>query len=285
MIYRIVQYIQPWEIDDLDRQIDQHIKSFYYIDFNEDVVIFDITMNTRVVDWENSKLPETYFLNKLKYLETKLKQYFNTEFDLDENINGCTDKRRSAHSKKQDFIVWLDSDIYFPQLTLPYLINSSKQIDDKYFILSPQIIKYWDDSWNCITNSMFLKEAHNHRDYADLYQFDHLVNNQKEISIYKNETIKMGGGWFNMIKSNVFDIIPVPKELGSYGHEDTYLAICAKQIANQYVLNGIVLSEIGARLLENKDYIKPLLSIKNKQYEKLSDEDFSNLIIKFYTTK
>ena len=31
MIYRIVEYIQPWEIDDLERQINQMILSTYQI--------------------------------------------------------------------------------------------------------------------------------------------------------------------------------------------------------------------------------------------------------------
>lgn len=278
--FRITQYIQPWEIDDLTRQIEQHIKSFYYIPKNNEV-IFDITMNMNVVNWNNSKIPYQYFIDKFTYLETQLKQYFTVEFDLDENIKGCTDKRRQAQYKIQDYIIWLDSDIYFSHLTLPYLISSTEHIQEDTFILSPEIIKYWDNSWDCIVHDKFLKEPHNHRDYFDLYVFDSLVTNN-EISLRKNNTIKFGGGWFNLIKSTVFDKIPLIDELGSYAPDDTYLSICGKQIIPQYVLGGVVVSEIGKRLLENKDYIKPLLDIKIQDKQKISDNELYQLINKFH---
>jgi len=277
--FRIVQYIQPWEIDDLSRQIEQHIKSSYFIlDNNE--VIFDITMNMDVVDWDNSKIPPQYFLNKFNYLKTQLKQYFKVEFDLDKNIKGCTDKRRQAQHKIQDFIIWLDSDIYFSYLTLPYLISSTEHITEDNFILSPEIIKYWDSSWDCITHKKFLQEPHNHRDYFDLYELDTLVTNN-EIVLRKNYTIKFGGGWFTLIKSTLFNQIPLIDELGSYAPDDTYLSICGISLFPQYILGGVVVSEIGKRFLDNKDYIKPLLDIKIQNKQKISDNELSQLINKF----
>jgi len=278
-IFRIVQYIQPWEIDDLTRQIEQHIKSSYYLPNNNEV-IFDITMNMDMVDWDNSKISSQYFIDKFNYLETQLKQYFTVEFDLDKNIKGCTDKRRQTHHKIQDYIIWLDSDIYFSYLTLPYLISLTEHIQEDNFILSPEIIKYWDNSWDCIVHDKFLNEPHNHRDYFDLYELDTLVTNNK-ISLRKNNTIKFGGGWFNLIKSTVFDKIPLADELGSYGPDDTYLSICGQSIIPQYILEGVVVSEIGKRLLENKDYIKPLLNIKIQDKHKISDNELYQLINKF----
>lgn len=277
--FRIVQYIQPWEIDDLARQIEQHIKSSYYIPKNNKV-IFDITMNMDVVNWDNSKIPYQYFTDKFLYLKTQLKQYFNVEFDLDENVKGCTDKRRQAQHKTQDYIIWLDSDIYFSYMTLPYLISSTEFIKEDNFILSPEIIKYWDNSWDCITHNKFLHEPFNHRDYFDLYAFDNLVVNN-EISLRKNNIIKFGGGWFNLIKSTVFDIIPVINELGPYGPDDTYLSLCGKNIIPQYILGGVVVSEIGKILLENKNYIKPQLDIKIQDKQKITDQELYFLLQKF----
>jgi len=282
-IFRIVQYIQPWEIDDLDRQIDQHIKSSYYIE-NNNKIIFDVTMNINIIDWDGSKISLEYFLNKFKYIETKLKQYFTTEFDLDSTIKGCTDKRRQSQFKIQDFIIWLDSDLYFSYLTLPFLIQASRQINDSDFILSPEIIKYWDSSWDVITHHKFLNESYNHRDYFDLYNIDNLVNNN-DISIRKNNTIKFGGGWFTLIKSTVFNKIPLVDELGSYAPDDTYLSLCGDQIIPQYILEGVVVSEIGKRFSENKDYLKPQLKIKIQDKQKISDNELYQLVNKFYLNK
>lgn len=278
--FRIVQYIQPWEIDDLTRQIEQHIKSSYFIPNNSEV-IFDITMNIDVVDWDNSKIPSQYFIEKFKYLETQLKQYFKVEFDLDKDIKGCTDKRRQAQYKNQDFIIWLDSDIYFSHLTLPYLISSTEHITEDTFILSPEIIKYWDNSWDCIVHDKFLNEPYNHRDYFDLYEFDTLVTNN-EIILRKNHTIKFGGGWFNLIKSTVFHQIPLIDELGPYAPDDTYLSLCGASTIPQYILGGVVVSEIGKRFLENKDYIKPLLKIKIQDKQKITDSELYQLVYKFH---
>lgn len=280
MVYRITQYIQPWEIDDLDRQSDQHIRGSYYIE-NDNKVIFDITMNTNMVDWDESKIPLSYFVDKFKYIETKLKQYFITEFDLNKNINGCTDKRRQSQFKNQDFIIWLDSDLYFSHLTLPFLIQASKQINKDNFILSPEIIKYWDHSWDCITHHRFLGEPHNHRDYFDLYSVDNLVSSNN-ISIRKNNTIKFGGGWFNLIKSTIFNKIPLIEELGPYAPDDTYLSLCGGNIISQYVLEGVVVSEVGKRFLENKNYIKPLLEIKIQDKQKISDQYLYELVKNFH---
>jgi len=278
MKYRIVQYIQPWEIDDLDRQIDQHIKSSYYIENDE--IIFDITMNLEIVDWNNSTLPSEYFINKFKYLETKLKQYFTVNFDTDPNIKGCTDKRRQVQSKEQDFVIWLDSDLYFSHLTLPYLIHSSRQITDEYFIVSPEIIKYWDHSWDCITHDKFLNEPHNHRDYFDLYSLEKLVS-ENHVYVRKNNTIKFGGGWFNLIKNSVFNKIPLVEELGSYAPDDTYLSFCGSDIISQYIVGGVVVSEIGKCFLTNKDYIKPLINVKIQDKQKITDQELYNLITEF----
>jgi len=278
MIYRISQYIQPWEIDDLDRQIDQHIKSSYYI--QNDEIIFDITMNLEIVNWDNSSLPIDYFVNKFKYLQTKLSQYYKVNFDTDPNIKGCTDKRRQSQFKEQDFVIWLDSDLYFSHLTLPYLIHASQQILDEYFIISPEIIKYWDHSWDCITHNKFLNEPHNHRDYFDLYSLEKLVS-ENEITIRKNNTIKFGGGWFNLIKNSVFNKVPLIDELGPYAPDDTYLSLCGESSTSQYILGGVVVSEIGKRFLENKNYIKPLLNIKIQDKQKITDQELYNLVNTF----
>jgi len=277
--YRIVQYIQPWEIDDLERQIDQLIKSSQYVDKSA-TIILDITMNTSIVNWGESKIPEQYFLDKFKYLETKSGFYYKTRFDLDQTIKGCTDKRRSVQSKEQDFVIWLDSDLFFPVGTLPYMVDCSQQLGLSDYIISPETIRYWDTSWDCLTYSPFLSEPHNHRDYFDLYSLDG-IQTTPTVRL-NNQGIKFGGGWFNLISSNLFNRVPLVDELGSYAPDDTYLSICANMLRiPQYILSGVVVSEIGNKFLKNKDYIKPLLDIKIKDKEKISDQTFSHLIQKF----
>lgn len=278
---RIVQYIQPWEIDDCERQIDQLIKSSYYCE-NPKHITLDITMNLQIINWDTSKLPKSYFEDKFNYLRTKASIHFNTEFDTDINIGGAADKRRSCAEKQQDYTIWLDSDIFFAVQTLPFLQQAVTQISEDMFILTPEIIKYWDSSWDCITNSSYLSQPYNHRDFFDLYSLDNVVSNNN-VSVNHLETIKFGAGWFTLMNDALIKRIKLPIELGSYGPDDTYIMICSQMLnIPQYVLRGVVVSENGKLYLENKDYIKPLLDVRISDKQKISDLDFEQLIRKFY---
>jgi hypothetical protein len=276
MIYRIVEYIQPWEIDDFERQINQLIKSAYYLENPKDIII-DCTMNLDIVDWKKSKISKEYFVNKYKYLDYKLSKHFSTEFDLDSSIGGVTDKRRIIQNKIQDYIIWLDSDVYFSIYTLPYLVSASSKIDDTDFILSPQIIKYWDSSWDCLVADRFLGESFNYRDVFDSYSLDFIQS--EDIQIKRNNTIKFGGGWFNLFTDSIFKTIPIPNEIGSYGPDDTYISICgiSKKIP-QYILSNVIVTEIGELYSINKNYIKPLLDVKILDKEKITNQFLEKLI-------
>jgi len=280
MIYRIIQYIQPWEIDDLSRQVHDMILSSYLVP-SDVTVIWDVSMNTDIVNWDSSKIPLDYFISKFEYLKTIVGYYYQAEFNIDNSINGCTDKRRNIVNTIQDYVIWLDSDVYFSKLNLPYLIHATRHINDELYIVSPQLIKYWDESWNCIVNQKFINEPFNHRDYFDLYSLDTICNDN-EIVIKQNSHIKFGGGWFNLFTNALFQRITFPEELGSYSADDLYVMLCASKLnVKQYILDGIVVSEIGNKYLHNKDYIKSLLDIKILDKQKISDLEFQRLIKQF----
>lgn len=282
MTYRIVIYIQPWEIDDLERIIRHLILSSYYIDKN-DTVILDVTMNISdtLVNWDTSSINKNYFINKFSYLKTITSQYFTAEFDNDCNIQGCVDKRREANLKSHDYIIWLDTDVFFSIHTLPYIIHSTKLIHDTKYILTPQIIKYWDNSWDCITYDKFLTEPTNHRDYFDMYSLDIIVNDTtKQLTI--NNQVKFGGGWFNLFTAELFNDIDIPIEFGSYGWEDLYVMLCCNFLnVPQYITQGVIVSEIGNKLLSNKNYYNSMLSINTTNYSKIPQEQFNTIFTNF----
>ena len=283
MKYRIIQYIQPWEIDDFERQIHTMLLAKHYIQ-SDDTIIWDVTLNISdtIIDWNSSKLPKSFFVEKFKYLQKLVNQYYVAQFDTDDKILGCTDKRRSCQSKEHDFVIWLDSDIYFSHLTLPYLIISSKSVTTSCFMISPEIIKYWDSSWDSIVNKQFLAEPFNHRDYFDSYTIEHLIQTD-DARLKSNPNIKFGGGWFNLFSADVFEKIPLPIELGSYASDDTYLMLCAKKYnLQQLVLTGIFVTEIGNRYLDGKDYLKNHLAITHKDRNRISEELFYKLVNKYY---
>lgn len=294
MKYRILIYIQPWEIDDFERQLRHLILGSYSISKSDEVVI-DTTLNISdgLIDWDSSKICKEYFLKKYEYLKNITNQYFTAEFDTNELIQGCVDKRRLALSKEQDFIIWLDPDLFFDKNTLYYLIEASKIIKNTNFILSPQTIKYWDYTWDCLTHSKFINEPTNHRDYFDMYSIDSISNNN-DVHIKQNDTVKIGGGWFNLFPTSLFEKIPIPIEFGSYGWEDLYVMLCCTHLKiPQYLIDGIIVSEIGKKLLESKNYYRSLLNIKQPFYgfcddgrpitvhNKISSEEFNHIFSNF----
>jgi len=280
MIYRIVQYIQPWEIDDLERQIDQLIKASYYCKDCRDIVV-DVTMNLEVVDWTQSRLPKEYFEGKFNYVKAKTSMYYTAEFDTNPGIQGAADKRRACADKKQDFTIWLDSDIFFAVQTLPYIQQATQSIPDEMFILTSELIRYWDSSWDCITNAAYLTQPHNHRDFFDVYSLDSVVMSNN-IGIKKLATPKFGAGWFTVMSDKLTKRVRIPAELGAYGPDDTYVMICSQILQiPQYVLEGVVVTEIGNKYLDRKDYIKPLLSIKIADKQTITDEKLYQPINEF----
>jgi hypothetical protein len=276
---RIVQYIQPWEIDDFERQINQLIKSSYDIENPKDIII-DVTLNLEIVDWDSSKMPKEYFIDKFTAVCKRAQTRYTVEYDMDVNIQGAADKRRSTESKEQDYIIWLDSDIFFTTTLLPYMILATKNIDSEYFILSPQLIRYWDSSWDVLTNKKYLSEPFNHRDYFESFSLDSECSNNETMIMSNPDRIKFGAGWFTLFSSSVFKKIPLPKELGSYGPDDTYIAECANRShVIQYILSGQVVTEVGK--LYQTNYIKPLLNVKIQDKQKITDGQLGELIYSF----
>ncbi len=281
MINRIVQDKQPWEIDDIERQVNTMILGSYLIEDPRNIV-WTIVMNTDVVDWEKSKIQENYFVDKLEYLNHIVNKYYTSDFKVDNSIKGCTDLRRSMIQTQQDYVIWLDSDLFFSYLTLPYLIKASKLLKTDRFIMSPQIIKYWDNSWDVLVHNKFLNEPYNQRDNFDLYSLNDLVVSN-ECNIKENFNIKFGGGWFNLIPNSLVKSIPLPYELGHYSPDDTYYSFCSIKLkVPQYILEGVVVSEIGNYFLHKKDYLKKQLVSKIQDKNKISDQQFHELIKKFY---
>jgi len=76
-IFRIAQYIQPWEIDDFERQVNEIIYSTYDLPKNIEL-IWDVTLNISIVDWEKSSISKDYFIQKFNYLEKILSFYIKT---------------------------------------------------------------------------------------------------------------------------------------------------------------------------------------------------------------
>lgn len=282
-VFRIVQYIQPWEIDDFERQVNEIIYATYDLPENIEL-IWDVTLNTSIVDWTKSSISEDYFIQKFNYLEKILSFYIKTEFDTDIIIQGCCDKRRICQNKKQDFTMWLDSDLFFTPNTLNALVNYALTLSDSYekFILTPEIVKFWDDSWDVITNKHYINESHTYRQTFDCYSLTNtIIKENQEYNLKINKVPKFAGGWFNLFTNSVFELIPLREEIGAYGPDDTYTMYCSHILEiPQFVIEGCIVSEIGGKY--KREYLKNSLEITTTDRKRISDQQLLDLTKEFY---
>lgn len=255
MTLHIIIHALAREINDLERVLDQLHKASFFIEEDCKVVI-DCTLNLSdvLIDWNSSVLPKKYFEDRYKVIKNKntwaSKAYFDIEHS--DNVLGCNDKRRNSiqtYSKETDYFMYLDSDVYFPPYILHYYFYALKQLNHEYTILTPEIPKLWDDSWNILANKKLfpLIEQWDKFNFfsLDKENFDLL----SEISLKKLPHIKFAGSNLPVFSSNLLDLIKIPDSLGSYGLDDTFIMECSNYMKfkrydiEQYVIENLVISE------------------------------------------
>jgi hypothetical protein len=216
------------------------------------------------VRWEESKIPKQFFIDKFENLKV-LCNWCDLDFDINHNLNcfGSAAKRRNdsiKYKNKCDLFVWLDPDMYFPMHILQVVEVAIKQISEKNYIITPELIRYWDSSWDIITNKKYLKEPHNHRDYFDMYSINQVAQELDSPYIEKISSIKFGGGWFTCISHDLLQAATVPDFIGPYGPDDTWLTAFSLNYksanASQYVMRNVVVTEIGKKYIVENHYNK-----------------------------
>ena len=93
---------------------------------------------------------------------------------------------------------------------------------------------------------------------------------QLHINLKNINQFKFGGGWFNLLSTNLLKLTDIPDSFGPYGIDDYYVMLCCQILKNknydikQYVLENVVVIENFK--YRNNPY-KNYLSIINKQVE------------------
>ena len=286
MTTQIVIHLLPQEIDWFEWQIKQLKQGSYYLE-NDDQVIIDVTLNLNLVNWKQSQLPKQLFIDKFLQIE-KLCDWCETQFIIDEENKclGCDDKRREAiRSTTSDNILYLDCDLIFKPETLKYLINSAKAVSLDYYIISPQITKLWDNSWDCLVNQKYINNPAS-QEYKILDPYNLISKVDDNISLNPINQFKFGGGWFNLLSTKLLKLTDMPDSFGPYGVDDTYVMLCCNFMkqkgynVQQYVLEGVMVAEnIKYRWNPYQEY----LSLINRQdeFRKQAENNLNNELQKF----
>lgn len=280
--YKITSHFLPWEIDYAQLMFIQLKKSKYYLS-GEDTIKINMVLNlsNHLIDWDKSQLPKSFFKEKFLNLAPLLKDYtFTSSIYEGDELYGHLNVQRETVEKDIDYYISLCPDMYFSEQLLWYMIESSKQIKNKYFILTPQIPKMWDATWDAITNKNYLN--HPYKEWDNLDIFDVVMNQEIEAVTLTQINDHKWAGWFDLYNKALYEeLVPVREDWVGYGPYDYYSMIVTQYAKNkgvdiqQWMIENQIIFEYSVGPLKTtgfSKYYKDLLSLKDipnqrKQFE------------------
>jgi hypothetical protein len=131
-------------------------------------------------------------------------------------------RRILANNNGEFNIIWLDPDIYFPVEILYVLENVIPIIEKETstYMITPQIAKFWDASWDIISNKKYVDSS---IAFDDINVFELETKTDVEnISLVKNYNHKFAGGWFNFHSKELTKLMLLPESIGIFHHIDLF---------------------------------------------------------------
>jgi len=287
-------FVLPHEIDNLQTTLYNLRRNYAVMSGHE--FGFDITvcLSDELTDWEFS-LPKSYFEDKFKQITEKLCDWATPEsikIEYGNSILGCVSQRRHSlkYINKYDFTLWLDNDMFFNDYLLSYIgvsVDALLSNDLEYYIITPQITRQWDDSWDIIVNKNLLDRKLNDNLTADV--FDLGLTSFGDVGLRPIENFKAAGGWCTVISNDLLELTGIPESFGHYGLEDTYVLVCAdllrrmgrKERPQQFVIDNLVVGE--NHKYQTYEYLKnQIKSIDKKdEFRQIATQHFNEEVNKF----
>ena len=262
----------PTEIDELEHCLIYLKRCFNYVNENDYVVDFTVCVADEMGDWDNSILTKEFFIDKVKILNN-LGNNFKGKTSTD--ILGVVDQRRYTWKQYQDatHFIWFDPDIVFPEQILFYIENATEVVNDinPLHVISPEIVRLWDSTWDCLVNPDFLEKTHEYYKNNNLYK-DCTIRGEVSINQVINDfpnqpQMKFGGGLFTCLSKKLLDLVTIPDNLGPYGLEDTFIMYACSKLKKgiQFKLNNVVVGENYK--YKATSHLKKYVNIKNRREE------------------
>jgi len=279
----------PYEIDELENTLNQLKKASYYLEKGDEWVL-DVTLSLsdQLVNWRKSSLPKSYFEDKFLKLSSQTDwcaKYFQTSND----VMGCVSQRRKSLEQFHDanYFIWLDTDIIFDERTLFYIQSSIKNIKEQYplSVVTPEIVKVWDNTWDCIVNEEFLDKPLDYQKTNDPFKDSGIkgdVTIESVQNTYQNQPrFKYAGGWMTCISAPLLKTIGVPQSFGHYGYEDTFLMWASEKLLQtkgldirQFKIKNLVVCE-NYKYRSNYHYLNNISAYdRREEFKKIAESNF-----------
>lgn len=263
----------PWEVDYALLSFTQLSKAKYYIN-KEDKIFVDVTLNLSnyLIDWEKSLLPKSFFKEKFEQLQNLLDGYTCRFFiyEGDDLYGGLNSQKVSIEDHIDHYMV-MNPDMYFDEKSIYYLIESSKAVTNKYVVITQEIPKLWDSSWDEISNKHFVNTPYSEWDKLTLHECTYILNQQEEEATLASTSAFKWAGWMDLYNKSMWEEIwEYHDDWNGYGACDNYtmmLGTLAKQCGVdicQYVLRGQVVQPYWANKggIGFHEYYKNNISLK-----------------------
>lgn len=256
-------HLFPHEIKNFQRIVESLNDATYFVKNLEEIILdVSLNINTEIVNMKSVDISSLISIFSKCELNSKIKPNF--KIICDKNFLGVNEHRRSTIStaKQSDYILFLDCDLYFDKKILANQINAIELAgqNSDFFVISPQVVKLWDTTWDCIVNETYLNKSHNF--YKKVNPNKIIQKNHGDVKLTSCNTFKWGGGWFNIISANLLKLIGIPNTFKGYGPDDTFVMECCKYMKSknmnvqQYILKNMV-------VVEDRFYQQPESSLKN----------------------
>jgi hypothetical protein len=154
--------------------------------------------------------------------------------------------------------------------------SKKKSFPEKSFVITAEIPKFWDASWDVISNSEFdyIPLEDNSYDFLSINRYDALdIPARLDVNLVKLDTFKFAG-WLDLYNKEFYEkLTPVPEEWTGYGQWDLFSLLILYYIklnsmpvsVAQYKLENCVTISIeyaNWNYGENRSIYKSRLAIK-----------------------
>ena len=179
--------------------------------------------------------------------------------------------------------------MFFNDYLLSYIgasVDALLSNNVEHYVLTPQITRQWDDSWDIIVNKNLLDRQLNDNLTADV--FDLGLTSFGDVGLRPIENFKAAGGWCTVISNDLLELTGIPESFGHYGLEDTFVMACAMMLIQrgenigQFVMENLIVGENHKN--RPNETIKQYLSLKDRkeEFKKIAHSNWETEINKFY---
>ena len=249
-------FVLPYEIDELESTLIRLKKCAEYTS-NKIEWVLDLTLciSDEMTNWKKSTLPKSFFSDKLLRI-TRQTDWCIKHIKASNDVLGCISHRRNGIKEftDADYFIWLDTDIIFDETTLAYIEQTvlSLNEDYSYSIITPEIVRVWDDTWDCLVNENFLEKPLDYQKTNDPYEDCGVKGDISVETVFVDikgqPEFKFAGGWFTCLSGDLLRLIGLPDSFAPYGPDDTFIMhashILSRKInIQQFKIKNLVICE------------------------------------------